>query len=88
MSLSNEERIFIILLQRLNKYHIPRLLILKDKVENGEQLNQWELDFLEQVFKSTHEILPKVIGNPKYAGIFMKAIHLYTEITELALKNT
>ncbi|WP_448547831.1 hypothetical protein [Thalassotalea fusca] len=87
MPISKDERIFTVFLQRFNRFFLPTLRMLKDKVERGEELEQSELEFLEQVFSATHDILPKIITNRKYYRIFIGAIRYYNDITNQALAN-
>jgi len=87
MPVSEEERVLTVFLQRFNKQHLPVLLQIKQKALRGEELDQSELEFLEQVFAATHTILPKVIVKPEYRKVFTGAIQLYNEITELVLNN-
>ncbi|PAJ73035.1 hypothetical protein CJF42_17880 [Pseudoalteromonas sp. NBT06-2] len=87
MQLSNEESIFAVLLTRFDKQHLPILLRLKEKVDQGEILNDLELRHLEEIFNATYDILPKVDKRPKFHKIFAEAIHIGHQITEQALKN-
>jgi len=87
MPISKEERIFTVFLQRFNRFFLPTLQRLKAKVDRGEELDQSELEFLEQVLSATRDILPKIITNRKYYRIFVGAIRYYNDITQKALAN-
>ncbi len=43
--LIHDERIIAGVLQRLNEDHLPRALSLKKKVDNGQTLNDFDLNF-------------------------------------------
>jgi len=88
MKLTNEDKIFTVLLERFDKQRLPIIKKLKIKVDNGELLDDLEILFLEEVFKDAHDLLPKVQKHPEFERIFSQAIHLYHEITDQALKNT
>ena len=88
MPISKEEQIITVFLHRFNRFFVPTLKHLKIKVERGEELEQSELIFLEQVLTATQDILPKMITHPKYSRIFVGAIRYYNSITKQALINS
>ena len=88
MPISKEEQIITVFLHRFNRLFMPTLQQLKKKVERGEELEQSELIFLEQVLTATQDILPKMITHPKYGRIFVGAIRYYHSITKQALINS
>jgi len=88
MKLTNEDKVFTVILERFDKQRLPIVKNLKIKVDNGELLDDLELMFLEQVFKDAHDLLPKVQKHPEFERIFTQAIHLYHQITEQAIENT
>lgn len=87
MAISKEEQIITVFLHRFNRFFMPTLLQLKRKVDNGDELTSYEISFFEQVLTATRDILPKIITNQKYRGIFVGAIHYYSSITKQALIN-
>ncbi len=76
------------LLERFEKQRLPRLLDIKKKVELGNKLDKYELEFLEEVFsdakKNEHYMK---ISDDQLKEIIMKALSLYKEITNKALEN-
>ena len=87
MEPSKDDSLIAVLLERFKKQRLPRLLGLKEKVISGEKLNDFDIAFLEEVFKSANEIFPIADRHPEYQDLMAKAIHLHHEITEQALKN-
>ncbi len=77
----------IVLLERLTTQTLPRAFEIKKKVDRGELLIEWDLDFLQKLLERAEEIKPLVDRHPEYQGVYAQAVHLYKEITEQALLN-
>ena len=87
MKSSNDEGVIAVLVERFNKQRLPRVLKLKVKVDSGEKLDDHDITFLEEVFKDANKVALLADRHPEYHELMAKAIHLYREITEQALKN-
>ena len=88
MSESSEDvGLITVLLQRLETQRLPRALALKEKVDRGELLDDFDLGFLEEVFADTSRIRPFLAQHPEYQDLAARMMHLYKEITEKALQN-
>jgi hypothetical protein len=88
MSESSEDLgLITVLLQRLETQRLPRALALKEKVDRGELLDDFDLGFLEEVFADTSSIRPFLAQHPEYQELAARMMHLYKEITDKALQN-
>ena len=85
--LSKDEGVIVVLLERLKNQRLPRALQLKEKVDRGETLADYDLAFLEQVFSDPNKVKPLLDRYPEYQDMASRMIHLYREITTQALEN-
>lgn len=84
---SKDAGIIQVLLERFERQRLPRLLELKEKVDKGEMLDEWDTTYLEEVFEDAREAKPLVDQHPEIQDLYARAVHLYKEITEKALEN-
>ncbi len=84
---SSDAGVIAMLLERFTKQRLPRAMNLKEKVDRGECLSDWELAHLEEVLADAQQILPIVDRHPEYEELAERAIALYAHISEQALKN-
>lgn len=75
------------LLDRMSNQRLPRALEIKEQVDAGEPLSEFDLRFLEEVFADAQAILPLVDRHPEYQQLASRAIHLYKEILDKAMAN-
>jgi hypothetical protein len=76
-----------VLLERLEKQRLPRLLSIQKRVDNGEVLSDFDLNFLKEVHVDTSKIKPLLDEKPEYHSLVTKLIGLYKYIVDKALEN-
>ena len=84
---SNDEGLIQVLIERLEKWRLPMTLSLKERVDRGEKLNEFDIQFLEQVFQDAQEIQPLIERNPELQDLAKKMAGLYKEIMDKATEN-
>ena len=74
-------------LQRFNDFRLPRLLEIKGRVDEGEILTDYDLDYLERVMEDARLVHGLADRRPEVQPLYAKATALYHEITEKGLEN-
>jgi hypothetical protein len=77
----------VVLLEKLAQETLPKAKEIKSRLDRGERLDHWDLEFLEGLFKRAEQIRPMVDRHPEYQQIYAQAVHIYKEITDQALAN-
>jgi hypothetical protein len=77
----------MVLLERLEKQRLPLALEMKDKVDRGERLEDFELTLLEEMLADANQVRPLIERTPEYQNLAARVLHLYKEITDKALEN-
>jgi len=77
----------IVLLNKLTEETLPKALEIKARLDLGERLDHWDIEFLQGLFKRGEEIKPFVDQHAEYQEIYAKVVHLYKELTDQALAN-
>ena len=54
-----------ILVDRLEKQKLPRVLSMKEKVDAGQVLDEYDIGFLEQAFRDANTVMPLIDGHPE-----------------------
>ena len=76
-----------VLIERFEAQRLPRALDLKEKVDQGGCLDDFDIAFLEEVFSDSQEIRPLMERHPENREFAAKMMGLYQDITERALAN-
>ena len=87
MKTSHELGIITVLLERFQKQRLPRILRIKEKVDNGQCLEELDIEFLRALFADAQNNLPLLHRHTEYDYLARKITFLYHEITEKALQN-
>lgn len=75
------------LVERLNTQRLPFALELKERVDQGETLSDYDLGKLEEVLADAQTIQPLLDRHPEYQDLAGRILHLYKEILEKAMEN-
>jgi len=76
-----------VLATRLETQRLPHALALKEKVDQGERLNELDMAFLEEVFGDAERIKPLLDQHPEWHEVFIKVSGLYKDIMSKAMEN-
>jgi hypothetical protein len=84
---SKDLGVAIVLLERLTEDTLPKALEIKARVDHGERLDHWDIEFLQELFNRAEQIKPLMDRHPEYQEVYSRAVHLYKEITDQAVLN-
>jgi hypothetical protein len=84
---SNDAALIQVLVDRLEKIRLPIALELKEKVDQGELLNDREIEYLEEVLGDVEQIKPLIDRHPEWQELAARMTGLYNDITTKALEN-
>ncbi len=79
--------VILVLLQRLERQQLPGIVKIKEKLDNGKCLSEYEIEFIRETLHDTRTILPYLDRHLEYGPLFAKVMHYYKEITDRALTN-
>ncbi|KDM89633.1 hypothetical protein [Photobacterium galatheae] len=86
-SKEKEAGILQALAERMESQRLPRALAMKKRVDDGETLNELDIQFLKEVLDDAQRIMPLVERHPEWQSLAASLINLYQEITRKALEN-
>jgi hypothetical protein len=84
---STDDGLIVVLAERLETQRLPRALSLKEKVDAGGILNEFDISFLEEVMDEAQNIRPLVDRHPEWQPLVAKVLDLYNDIVARAVEN-
>ncbi|MCK4833515.1 MAG: hypothetical protein KAT12_02020 [Gammaproteobacteria bacterium] len=75
------------LIEEFEIHRLPRLLKLRDKVDDGEAISDAELEFLCKVIDDANRTMHMTVNHPQLHDFCLHVVHLYNEISSRALQN-
>lgn len=75
------------LVDRLNSQRLPLALSMKEKVDRGETLSEYDISKLDEIFADAQTIQPLVDRHPEYQDLVGRILHLYKDILDKAMEN-
>jgi phosphoenolpyruvate synthase/pyruvate phosphate dikinase len=82
-----DQGIILVLLERFNKHRHPRALALKQKVDSGELLNDFDHQLIKEVQEDGKKVRALIERNPEYKDLAAEIMNLWNEIIEKDLEN-
>jgi len=85
--ISHDTGVLAVLMERLEKRRIPRALNIKEKVDRGERLDEWDTEYLKKIISDAQDALVFIADHPEYQELYARVADLYEDITSKALEN-
>ena len=82
-----DKGVIMVLLERFNKQRLPRALALKEKVDSGELLDDYDHKYIKELQKDSSEVMLIIERNPEYKDLAANIINLYKQIIEKDTEN-
>ena len=76
-----------VILERLAEQRLPRLLDIKQMLNQGGTLSGLDIEFLDEVLSDAGQNKHIFDENPDLQNIYTRVVDLYEEITRMALEN-
>jgi uncharacterized small protein (DUF1192 family) len=84
---SRDKGVAQVLLLRLESERLPRALKLKDKVDRGERLSDFDTQFLKRAMNEGREARRLAAKLPQYQEVVDRMAQLYEEIARKGAEN-
>ena len=79
--------VIVALAERFETQRLPRARAIKEKVDQGELLDDADIEFLSEVFQDAQHVAPLLEKHPEWQSVVSGAVDLYKEIMDKATEN-
>ncbi len=76
-----------VLLERFEKQRLPRISEIKQQLDKGNKLNEFDIEYLSEALHDARTLLPYLDRHPEYQALLSSVFHYYKLITDEALDN-
>jgi len=76
-----------VILERFEKQRLPRMIEIKQRLDDGNKLNEFELEYLSEAVHDARALLPFLERHPEYEPLLSRVFHYYKIISDEALDN-
>lgn len=84
---TNEIGIILVAIERLEKQHLPWIIDIKNQLDQGNPINDIDMDYLSNAIHDAQLILPYIDRHPEYEPLIAKVMHYYKIIIDEAVSN-
>ncbi len=83
----NDTGIIQVILQRFEQQRLPRMVEIKENLDQGISLSEFDIEYLSTALHDAKFILPYLERHPEYEPLLAKVFHFYKLITDQALAD-
>lgn len=83
----DDDAIVQMLLERLVSQRLPRVVAIRDRVNQGERLTDFDIDFLQQAMTDAGDAQKYLERHPELQSLGVRLVQLYDEIVRKATEN-
>lgn len=87
MSDDHDDAVLQTLLDRLLRFRLPRLLSIRERVDQGEPLTDDDIVFLKASMADAQASQQYVVRNPEFHDLGASIVQLYSHIVTKATEN-
>ena len=83
----SEVAVIYALIERFETPRLPRLLEIKERVDQGDVLSERDIQFMSEIAHDDQQGKRLVDRHPEWQRYCAEVIHLFEEVAEKALEN-